>query len=99
MFEAPDCGYCLKWDAEVGVVYARTAEARIAPLRRLQLAAGTPAGLMLREEVRYTPTFVLVRDGRELDRITGYLGEEQFWGLLGVMLARHASQTDPHIPP
>ena len=53
---------------------------------RSRLAAG------LREPVRYTPTFVLMRDGREVGRITGYPGEAHFWGLLGELVRR---QTRP----
>jgi hypothetical protein len=32
--------------------------------------------------VRYSPTFVVVMDGREIGRIEGYPGEAFFWGLL-----------------
>ena len=42
----------------------------------------------------FTPTFVLVREGRELARIEGYPGEDFFWGLLAAML-RDAGVTLP----
>ena len=44
--------------------------------------------MALAEPVRYTPTFVLVAEGRELGRITGYRDDAMFWGLLGAMLRR-----------
>ena len=88
MFEDQDCGYCALWDREVGVVYPRTDEGRAAPLARAELHVTQLAGVSLRDPVRYTPTFVLLRDGREVGRITGYPGEAHFWGLLGALLQR-----------
>lgn len=35
--------------------------------------------------MRYAPTFVLVDGGREVGRITGYMSQDAFWGLLGAM--------------
>lgn len=88
MFEDEDCTYCALWEREVGEVYARTAEGRTAPLARTNLDSTEPAGIFLSDPVRYTPTFVLLRDGREVGRITGYPGEAHFWGLLAVLLQR-----------
>ena len=99
MFDAPDCGYCRQWEDEVGVVYERTAEGRVAPLRRVLHDQPTPDDLVLSEDVVYTPTFVLVRGGHELGRITGYPGEIHFWGLLDVMLVSAAPEAVKHIRP
>jgi thioredoxin-related protein len=91
LFDDDECEICLRWKEEVGRVYERTPEGQRAPLVRRALAEGVPPGLSLRSPVRYTPTFVLVdAGGREQGRITGYLGEDQFWGLLGVLLERRA---------
>ncbi|WP_332680712.1 thioredoxin family protein [Bosea sp. (in: a-proteobacteria)] len=87
MFEREGCIWCARWDREVGPAYDRTAEGRAAPLRRIDLGRGGAADPALARPVRYTPTFVLVEDGREVGRITGYLSNETFWGLLGRMLA------------
>jgi hypothetical protein len=43
----------------------------------------------LARPISFTPTFVLVEDGRELARIEGYPGEDFFWGLLGMLLEEH----------
>ena len=89
LFDAEDCPFCEQWRDEVGVVYAKTAEGKRAPLEHTPLEAGLPAGITLREPVRYTPTFVLLdRRGRELGRITGYPGEDHFWGLLEQLIRR-----------
>ena len=88
LFETPGCPFCIAWDAEVGVIYDKTAEGRIAPLRRLDIGDPRPPELAALPDIMYTPTFVLMEDGREVGRIVGYPGEAHFWGLLGTLLAR-----------
>ena len=89
LFDDENCAYCVRWDAEVGAVYPRTREGRLARLVRVPLAQGVPDDVRVERAVRFTPTFVLLDPrGRERGRITGYLDEEQFWGLLGVLLER-----------
>jgi hypothetical protein len=83
MVEERGCQYCLKWNRDVGRVYARTSEGRFAPLRRVGRDA---AVLKPFAPVIYTPTFILTRNGSEVARITGYPGEPYFWEELGVML-------------
>ena len=87
MFDRPGCPWCLRWDREVGAIYPRTAEGRTAPLRRVDLAAAA-AESWLAAPARFTPTFVLRDPAGERGRITGYAGDDAFWGLLGALLAR-----------
>lgn len=91
MFEQPGCGYCLRWDHEVGALYGKTAEARTLPLRRLDIAGQKQSGIALAAPVRFTPTFVVVEDGREVGRITGYSNDKTFWGLFGMLRAKLAA--------
>ena len=86
MLDQKGCPYCRAWDAEVGVLYARTPEGRRAPLRRVDIHTPWPADLAGISSDVYTPTFILVHEGREIGRIRGYPGEDFFWGLLGRML-------------
>lgn len=88
MFEQPGCQYCAQWDADVAPEYPLTDEGRAAPLERMQLRAPLAEGITLVAPPMFTPTFVLLRDGREVDRIEGYPGEDFFWGLLGQMIAK-----------
>ena len=88
MFELATCEWCQKWDEDVGVVYAKTAEGRAAPLRRIDIYAARPADLRSVRGIVYTPTFVLWDRGREMGRVVGYPGEDNFWGLLGVIVAK-----------
>lgn len=85
MFERKGCAYCLKFEHDVAPIYEKTEEGQRAPLRRVDLSNGTPDDVVLASPVRFTPTFVLVDEGREVGRITGYASDEAFWGLLGSM--------------
>jgi len=82
LFESDTCEWCERFHKEVGPAYPKTAEAKCAPLRRVDVHAPRPADLAQIKGIVYTPTFVLVEDGRELGRLTGYPGEDFFWGLL-----------------
>lgn len=92
MVEAVGCRFCLRWDAEVGRVYDVSAEGRFAPLRRVKRESGVLSNL---RPVVYTPTFILVRSGEELGRITGYPGESFFWEELGEMLRPQGFVREP----
>ena len=82
MFEQAGCPYCALWNREVGAAYASTPEGKALPLRRVDLHAPRPTDLRAIEGVRFTPTFVVLHCGIEYRRITGYSGNEAFWGLL-----------------
>lgn len=86
MFEERGCYWCAQWNADIGGVYSKTKEGQMAPLRRQDIHAAQPDDLSDIKPVTYTPTFVLVHEGREVGRIEGYPGEDFFWGLLGRML-------------
>jgi hypothetical protein len=85
MIESASCGYCRRWHREVGPAYPMSSAGRQAPLVRRDITDPVVASF---GKVIYTPTFILVRDGREVDRLVGYPGAEGFWEEIGVMLAR-----------
>lgn len=89
MFHSRSCAWCAAWDHEVGGVYDKTHEAQVLKLRRVDADRDRTGGLQLSRPVEVTPTFVIVACGRELGRITGYPGDDHFWGLLGAEIARH----------
>lgn len=86
MVDQPGCVYCERWEAEIGPIYPKTAEGRIAPLVHHEIRTALPDGVTLKSKPRLTPTFVLLQDGTEINRLEGYPGEDFFWGLLGMML-------------
>ncbi|WP_162946960.1 hypothetical protein [Ruegeria sp. EL01] len=87
MAEEDGCYWCAKWNAEIAHIYPKTAEGRAAPLQRYDLHSETP-DVAFDRRVHFTPTFILVENGREVGRIEGYPGEDFFWGLLTMMFER-----------
>ncbi len=86
MGEEKGCMWCARWNAEVAPEYPKTDEGRAAPLRRIDIHAPMPPDLEFKSRLTYSPTFVLIVDGREVSRLEGYPGEDFFWGLLQRML-------------
>ena len=85
MIDDLGCPYCARWDAEVGGAYAKSAEGQFAPLDRRRRGQSLPAKV---GPVAHTPTFIVLRDGAEVGRITGYPGAHFFWPMLDAILAR-----------
>jgi hypothetical protein len=88
MFELQGCPWCKLWHKEIGPAYANTPEGQRAPLRIVDVKGPVPDGIALAKPVRSAPTFVLVENGREIGRITGYPGADFFWPLLDQLLAK-----------
>lgn len=85
MVEEAGCRFCALWDAEVGSAYARSPEGRFAPLKRVGRDAPELEGL---RPAPFTPTFIVLRNGEETGRITGYPGEIWFWQELADILVK-----------
>jgi thioredoxin-related protein len=86
MFTRVGCPYCAQFDREIAPIYEKTDEGKVAPLRRVDIHAPIPPDLATVTVERITPVFVLVDQGREIGRIRGYPGEDNFWGLLAGMI-------------
>lgn len=84
MVEEVGCRFCRRWDAEIGHAYAKSAEGRFAPLKRVRREAPEVKGL---KPVVYTPTFIVMRGGEEIGRVTGYPGRDYFWPELDEILS------------
>ncbi|AWM00530.1 thioredoxin [Bradyrhizobium amphicarpaeae] len=87
MFERPGCTWCARFNAEIAPIYGKTDESRAAPLRRIDLNSRLPADLAGIDPGPFTPTFVVVQEGREIGRIRGYPGDAFFFGLLDRILS------------
>jgi len=84
MVEEHGCRFCLRWNAEIAPGYPKSAEGRFAPLKRVRRSAPEIRGLA---PVVYTPTFLVMRGGEELGRITGYPGADYFYDELRPILS------------
>ena len=87
MFEQDACPYCEIWDANIGVSYHKTREGKFAPLTKVDIHHDDDVANV--RPVVFTPTFVLYKDGKEVGRLTGYISDDFFWGLLNPMLKKH----------
>ncbi len=87
MFEQEGCHYCELWDANIGVSYDKTEEGKFAPLRKVDIHLDEDIANV--KPVVFTPTFVLYKDGREVGRLTGYISDDFFWGMLAPLLKKH----------
>ena len=85
MVEQEGCIYCARWDEDISHIYPKTEQGERAPLRRVQLR-DLPDDIEFASRPVFTPTFVLVENGRELGRIEGYGGDQFFWFVLDKLL-------------
>ena len=85
MYRRAGCPYCEAFDREIAPAYPKTDIGKKLPLREIDIRSGDQS-VKLKAPVRYTPTFVLVEDGREVGRIEGYPGDDFFWARLGNLL-------------
>lgn len=91
LVEQAGCHWCAQWNKEISHIYPKTDEGKQAPLRRVDLR-DLPTELTFKSRPVFTPTFVLVENGKELGRIEGYAGDEFFWFLLSKLLNEHSKE-------
>lgn len=85
MVRRKGCVYCAQWDREIAPIYDRHAEGRAAPLFMVDADGPYPDGLALDRMPWLTPSFILLRDGREMARFEGYPGADKFFAVLADM--------------
>lgn len=86
MVEEQGCTWCARWNREISHIYPKTNLGKAAPLQRIDINAPRPSGMSFTSRLHFTPTFVLMIDGKEVSRLEGYPGEDFFWGLIEKML-------------
>ena len=82
------CPFCQAWEHDVGTVYDKSPYAPSLPLTRVEMGSAMPEGVSLQAPVVGTPTFLIIQDGREIDRQRGYDDAEMFWW----WLSEHAAE-------
>ena len=79
MVTSDHCPFCQAWERDIGVLYEKSPYAPLLPLTRVNMGSPIPEGVVLQKPVVGTPTFLIIRDGQEIDRERGYHDEEMFW--------------------
>lgn len=86
VIEVAGCTVCDLVRIHIQPAHEASPRARQLPLRYVDITSRDELTLGLKERVATVPTIVLMRDGREVDRISGYMGPEHFFVALGEML-------------
>lgn len=87
VYEHRDCVYCQLFRRDVLPRYQQALAAEL-PIRFIDIAEAGNQAPGLKRKVDTLPTVVLMLGGRELDRIVGYWGPDNFFKLLASMRAR-----------
>lgn len=88
VLEVKSCHVCELVRTHILPPYERSAIARETPMRFVDLNAVDEAQLGLTAPVTTVPTIVLMREGQEVARLTGYTGPQIFFQAVPEMLAR-----------
>ena len=82
VFEVRNCGYCQLLRQYLAAGYMLSPRAKTLPMRFVDVNAIDRNRLKLRQPLTMVPTIVLMRNGREVERVTGYATPEVFQQLL-----------------
>ena len=88
MFEQWGCEWCEVWTEEIGHILPKTAEGKCTRFSREDIHDSESGILEKIKPVIFTPTFVVLEDGKEVGRVVGYAGEEFFWPQLSAHLKK-----------
>jgi thioredoxin-related protein len=88
VFEADGCIYCEVFRQQVVPLYTASSTSREVPLRFVNVSKSDETKMGISGAITIAPTVVLLRDGREVNRITGYTGPGNFMQMVAWMLGR-----------
>ena len=89
VFETDDCKYCEIFRRDVAPGYRFAPLARSAPLRFVDVNKIDVDKIGLTSRLNVLPTTVLMKDGREVERIPGLTGADTYFMLLKYMIAKN----------
>lgn len=108
MFYSAHCGYCVKWDKDIGQKgYAESDVGKVMPLTIVDMDIDPEPWIREMMEhgqinfINGTPTFVVYDDilNQELTRLVGYSGKEHFFtSLRGIMQRIESNSQSPNNP-
>lgn len=89
VFETADCMYCRLFRRDVLPDLQTSRRADQVPIRFVDINDATPLEPALQSPLTIVPTTVLLVNGREISRITGYTGRPLFNQMVSHMLAAY----------
>jgi hypothetical protein len=87
VFEHADSVHCRIFRRDVLPKYQQSMSSNV-PLRFVDVSKTDTAGFGLNGRIGMVPTAVVMKDGREFDRIAGYWGPTNFFLMLSHIIAR-----------
>ena len=88
VFEHPDCTTCPAFRSKVAPRYQALPQAADAPLRYVDISRTDTDRMGLTLPLTMVPTVVLMKGGREVDRIAGYWGRDNFLKMVEYLFAK-----------
>ncbi|HRY07813.1 MAG TPA: thioredoxin family protein [Hyphomicrobiaceae bacterium] len=88
VLEAPGCTYCSMFRRYIVPAYQTSPKSRSLPLKFIDLNDKAYDELGLDSPVDMVPTTVLMHNNREVGRIPGYVGPENFFHAINHLMAR-----------
>lgn len=88
MFEQKACPFCEAFNREIAPDYPKSVAGGRAPLRHVDIWESRTGGVEGLDPAVFTPTFVLVDDGKEVGRLMGYPGRRYFYAEIEELIAR-----------
>jgi thioredoxin-related protein len=88
VFEHPNCSYCPAFRRNVAQRYQASPQAADAPLRFVDIATTDSRRYELKLPISVVPTAVLIKNGREVDRIAGYWAPDSFFKMVSYIRAK-----------
>lgn len=87
VMEAPGCIYCTIFRRDVLPSYEVSERGKEMPVRFVDVNDVEQAGIGLQSPIDILPTFVVIKDNREVGRIPGYMGPEDFFHSINYLLS------------
>jgi thioredoxin-related protein len=87
VMEAPNCDYCALFRRDVLPAYTTSEKTRDIPVRFVDVNDLETADLSMDGPINIVPTFVLTAKKREIGRIPGYMGPENFFHAINYLIS------------
>ena len=82
VFEHPDCVYCPVFRNRIAERYKQSLHAAEAPLRFVDITSPEAKGVAIKTPISMVPTAVVMKGGREVDRIPGLWSPDHFFKMV-----------------
>lgn len=87
VMEAPGCIYCNIFRRDVLPSYEVSERGKEMPVRFVDVNDVDKSGIGLESPIDILPTFVVIKDNREVGRIPGYMGPEDFFHSINYLMS------------